>query len=216
MPKSADDPSLARVSLFPLPNVVLFPRAILPLHIFEDRYKQMMADALCGDRRIAMALLRPGWERNYYQAPEIEPVVCIGAILSHERLADGKYNLLLQGQTRARIVKEQKARPYRTARLRAIEETPMLEIDLEQQRGQLLDLFSRGPLASSSAGRQFRELFDQPIPTAGLADLAAFHFIDDISLKQQLLAEEDVGARIRAILEALPAMVGQYADPHLN
>ena len=92
----------------------------------------------------------------------------------------------------------------------------MLEIDLEQQRRQLLDLFSGGPLASSPAGRQFRALFDQPIPTAGLADLIAFHFIDDIATKQRILADGDVGARIRGILETLAGLVGQYADPHLN
>src|SRR5437764_15065204 len=81
--------------LFPLPNVVLFPRAVLPLHIFEERYKVMTADTLRGDRRVAMALLKPGWEKNYYQQPEIEPVVCVGRILEHEKLPDGKYNFLL-------------------------------------------------------------------------------------------------------------------------
>src|SRR5450432_1929344 len=92
--------TLSAVALFPLPNVVLFPRAILPLHIFEERYKTMTADALCGAKRIAMALLRPGWEKNYYCRPAIEPIVCVGTIVSHERLADGKYNFLLQGKMR--------------------------------------------------------------------------------------------------------------------
>src|SRR5256714_7050907 len=94
---------LSAVPLFPLPNVVLFPRAILPLHIFEERYKAMTADVLRGDRLIAIALLHPGWEKDYYSAPKVDPVVCVGEILSHERLPDGKYNFLLQGQTRARI-----------------------------------------------------------------------------------------------------------------
>src|SRR5438034_6247945 len=86
------------VPLFPLPNVVLFPRAVLPLHIFEERYKAMTADALAGNGQIAMAVLLPGWEKSYYARPAIEPVVCVGAIISHEKLADGKYNFLLQGQ----------------------------------------------------------------------------------------------------------------------
>src|SRR3954447_13086589 len=98
----AENLDLSATPLFPLPNVVLFPRAILPLHIFEERYKAMTADALRGQKQIAMALLRPGWERDYYGRAEIEPVVCVGEILSHERLADGKYNFLLQGQTRAK------------------------------------------------------------------------------------------------------------------
>ncbi len=90
-------PRTLTVPLFPLPNVVLFPRAVLPLHVFEQRYREMTTDALKGDRLIAMALLRPGWEQNYYSRPAIEPVVCVGQILTHEKLADGKYNFLLQG-----------------------------------------------------------------------------------------------------------------------
>src|SRR5439155_23909795 len=69
---------LSRVALFPLPGVVLFPRAVLPLHIFEQRYRAMTADALVGDKLIVMALLRPGWQKSYYGRAEIEPVVCIG------------------------------------------------------------------------------------------------------------------------------------------
>src|SRR3954466_5571076 len=109
------DPDLSAVPLFPLPSVVLFPRAVLPLHIFEDRYRAMTADALEGDRLIAMALLRPGWEKSYYGRPAIEPVVCVGRIVSHEKLADGKYNFLLQGLVRAVVVREhlQHETPYR-------------------------------------------------------------------------------------------------------
>src|SRR5690348_5554222 len=111
--------------LFPLPGVLLFPRAVLPLHIFEERYKQMTADVLRpgGHRQIAMALLRPGWERDYYARPAIEPVVCVGTILSHERLPDGRYNLLLQGHTRARVVQESGEAPYRQAQLEMLVET---------------------------------------------------------------------------------------------
>src|SRR5437868_2125854 len=94
---------LEAVPLFPLPNVVLFPRAVLPLHIFEERYKVMTAETLMGGRQVAMALLKPGWAKNYYHKPAIEPVVCVGTILTFERLPDGKYNFLLQGHTRARM-----------------------------------------------------------------------------------------------------------------
>src|SRR3954462_2206335 len=102
-PDPAGQIALGAVPLFPLPNVVLLPRAILPLHVFEERYKQMTADVLRGERLVAMALLKEGWERDYYQAPQIEPVVCVGQILSHELLPDGRYNFLLQGVTRARV-----------------------------------------------------------------------------------------------------------------
>jgi len=103
--------------LFPLPNVVLFPRAVLPLHIFEERYKQMTADALAGKHLIAMALLKSGWEKAYWSRPAIEPVLCVGRIVSSERLPDGKYNFLLQGLLRARIASEAEHHPYRVADL---------------------------------------------------------------------------------------------------
>src|SRR3954447_19968926 len=139
-------PRLSAVALFPLPNVVLFPRAVLPLHIFEERYKQMTSDVLAaGHREIAMALLRGGWGRDYYGGPAIEPVVCVGTILSHERLADGRYNFLLQGHTRARVVSEVVAEtsvgPYRVARLEPVEETAEPEAGLADERRRLERLF---------------------------------------------------------------------------
>ena len=191
------------VPLFPLPNVVMFPRAVLPLHIFEERYKLMTAAALRGDRQIAMALLQPGWERDYYQRPPIDPVVCIGTILTHERLPDGKYNFLLQGHTRARIIREIQGRPYRAAALEAIVETPALEIDLEPARQRLTHLFEHGTLSTLPTAAQFREIIAGSLPTSDVADLIAFNLIDDVPLKQSLLADGDVRRRIARTLEAL-------------
>ncbi len=139
---------LSAVPLFPLPNVVLFPGAVLPLHIFEDRYRQMTADALEGDGLIAMALLKPGWEKCYYGRPAIEPVVCVGKILSHEKLADGKYNFLLQGQLRATIVREHGQRGYRVADLLPLDETPVTEPALTEERARLAAMFSSEAIAA--------------------------------------------------------------------
>src|ERR1700675_4355766 len=101
--------------LFPLPNVVLFPNVFLPLHIFEPRYRQMVADALAGDRMIGMALLRPGWEREYGGRPAVYGVGCSGVITHVEQLADGRYNIVLRGLERFRIVGEDHERDYRRA-----------------------------------------------------------------------------------------------------
>lgn len=191
------------VPLFPLPNVVLFPRAVLPLHIFEERYKAMTAAALRGDRQIAMALLQPGWEHDYYHKPPIEPIVCIGTILTHERLPDGKYNFLLQGHTRARVVREIEGKPFRAAALEAITETPVMEIDLEHARERLLGLFERGALSTLPTADQFREIIAGSLPTSDIVDLAAFNLIDDVPLKQSLLADGDVQQRVARTLEAL-------------
>ena len=136
------------IPLFPLPNVILFPGAVLPLHIFEERYKTMTADALAGDRLIAMALLRPGWEKDYYGKPAIEPVVCVGRIARWERLEDGRYNFLLHGQTRARILGEKDSWPYRLARVAALREDCVPEDELADQRRRLTEMFRSEPLAS--------------------------------------------------------------------
>jgi len=90
--------------LFPLPNVVLFPNVFLPLHIFEPRYREMVADAAASDRMIGMVLLRPGWERDYEGRPPIYPIGCSGVMTHVDRLSDGRYNLVLRGLERFRIV----------------------------------------------------------------------------------------------------------------
>ncbi|MGB7156884.1 MAG: LON peptidase substrate-binding domain-containing protein [Tepidisphaeraceae bacterium] len=194
---------LSAVPLFPLPNVVLFPRAVLPLHIFEERYKAMTADALAGDRVIAMALLRPGWEKCYYGAPPIEPVVCAGKILTHERLPDGKYNFLLQGIARGRVVGEDKSRLYRVGQLELLAEADVMEIDLENERHRLTCMFSEGCCANLPVVKQFRQMLSSTMPTAEIADLLAFNFIEDVGLKQSLLAETDPRARVERLIGVL-------------
>jgi Lon protease-like protein len=189
------------VALFPLPNVVLLPRAILPLHIFEQRYKQMTADVLAGDRQIAIALLREGWEKSYYERPDIEPVVCVGTILTHEKLRDGEYNFLLQGHTRARILRElsfaePEYRPYRVAELNALDERIVPESELTRERHRLLALFSEDIFRTTGPAMQFRKLLDSPMPTPEVADLAAFTYLDDVQVKQSLLEETNVCERV--------------------
>ena len=94
------------VRLFPLPNLVLYPHVMQPLHIFEDRYREMLEDALADDQLIAMALLEPGWEHDYDSRPPVAPLACLGKVVAHHRLEDGRYNLLLLGVQRVRIVEE--------------------------------------------------------------------------------------------------------------
>src|SRR5476649_1193663 len=90
--------------LFPLPNVVL------PLHIFEPRYREMVADAEAGDRMIGMVLLRPGWEREYEGRPPVYRTGCSGVMTHVERLPDGRYNMVLRGIERFRILSEDAGR----------------------------------------------------------------------------------------------------------
>jgi Lon protease-like protein len=122
-----------------LPNVVLFPGVFLPLHIFEPRYRAMTRDALAGDRIIGISLLRPGFEADYDGRPDVYPVGCAGLIAHSERLPDGRFNLVLNGLEKYRILGELEGGEYRRAQVETLDE-PVTDADraiLEQRRPRL-------------------------------------------------------------------------------
>ena len=143
--------------LFPLPNVVLFPNVFLPLHIFEPRYRAMVADAIAGDRMIGMVLLRPGWEHDYEGRPPVFAVGCSGVITHVEQLADGRYNIVLRG---SRALQGPRGRPL--ARLPA-RHRGALDRTTDGQRGSRRRPPAAGE-ARSDAGRLAR------IPGSGPED----------------------------------------------
>lgn len=103
--------------LFPLPNLVFFPRTRLPLHIFEPRYRQMVADAVASDQRFGIVLLRPGWEKDYFGAPPIYTCGTLSQIEQAVPLDDGRFNVVVRGEVRFRVVGEVTKDPYRMARV---------------------------------------------------------------------------------------------------
>src|SRR3989454_8955279 len=115
--------------IFPLPNTVLFPNVFLALHIFEPRYREMVADAVASDRMIGMVLLRPGWEHDYEGRPPVYSIGCSGVITHVERLADGRYNIVLRGLERFRILAEDHSRNYRLATVDMLCEEPAADED---------------------------------------------------------------------------------------
>jgi Lon protease-like protein len=126
------------IPLFPLPNVVFFPKMPMPLHVFEPRYVQMTADSLEGDRIIGMVLLKAGWEPDYEGRPPVYPVGCAGRIEQSEKLRDGRYNLVLRGTARFRIDFEHPGAPYRRASVLALEDGVEDESLLEAMRRRVL------------------------------------------------------------------------------
>ena len=111
------------IPIFPLQDAMLFPNASRPLHIFEPRYREMVADALEGDRIIGMVMLRAGYEAEYDGNPPIYDVGCAGVITNVERLPDGRYNIVLSGLVKFRITSEDQSRSYRVAEVEALPET---------------------------------------------------------------------------------------------
>ena len=110
------------IPIFPLPNVVLFPNVFLPLHIFEPRYREMVRDALDGDRIIGMVLLRET-ESPERAVPAVYSIGCAGLITHCERLDDGRYNIVLRGLYKFRIQREDRSRSYRQAEIETLIET---------------------------------------------------------------------------------------------
>jgi len=118
MPGVWDEPDMTLpdiIPVFPLPNVVLFPQIVLPLHIFEPRYRDMVRDAARGPRLIGMALLREGWQPDYHGGPPIFTTGTVGEMVRMEELPDGRFNIVLRGLREFVIQRELRRRPYREA-----------------------------------------------------------------------------------------------------
>jgi len=186
------------VPIFPLPAVVLFPGALLPLHIFEPRYRAMMEAALGGERRIAMALLKPGWEADYYGNPPIHDVIGIGEIIEDVRLPDGRFNLVLKGVARARVLEVLSDQPYRTARVKLLEDVPA------DARGE----FCRKELQAFYAAvlAQIGQPPAEELPLGPLTDLLVSMITFDAEVKQGFLEELDAARRGERVVELLRAM----------
>jgi uncharacterized protein len=120
---AAQAPLPDTIPIFPLEDVMLFPDMSVPLHIYEPRYKAMIADALKGNRIIGMVLLRPGYEKDYERSPSVFPIGCAGVINEVQELPDGEYNIVLGALTKYRITREEASRPYRVAHVTAIAES---------------------------------------------------------------------------------------------
>jgi ATP-dependent Lon protease len=191
------------VRLFPLPNLVLYPHVMQPLHIFEERYREMLEDALAGDRLIAMALLEPGFEHDYDSRPPIAPYACLGKVVAQRRLDDGRYNLLLLGVSRVRIARElDPLRSFRQARVELVEDDYDFASIKEAKRVQkkLIDSFRKHLPCACQVPEQLEELLSRDISLGLLTDLAAYALPLNMEVKRLLLAENRVSVRAETLL----------------
>ena len=189
--------------IFPLPNVVLFPNVFLPLHIFEPRYRQMVDDALKGDRIIGMVLLRPGWQGDYEGRPPVYPIGCAGVITHAERLADGRFNIVLRGMEKFRVVGEDGARPYRLAHVTAMPETltEAMRAEIRGERRRLEALLVPQP----EDGKDTK--MPSAMPDEDLVNALAQYMEFEPVEKQALLERDGLLARCRSLIELLEMKV---------
>lgn len=193
------------VPVFPLPQVVLFPGTLLPLHIFEPRYREMTADALASEQMIATALLKPGFEPLYYtrRAP-IHPTINVARIVGHQRLSEGNYNILLRGLARARIVAESDERPYRLAQIEPVQTfCSSGETRSDELREELEGAIRKGKSLEAELRERWLRLFDVPLQLDELSDLIAAGLPTDPELRQFLLDEPDAAARAELLAEQI-------------
>lgn len=190
------------IPIFPLPTVVLFPNVFLPLHVFEGRYRQMVADALSGDRIIGMVLLKAGHDEAG-DRPPVYPVGCAGVITHVERMSDGRFNLVLRGVEKFRILGEDdpaQGQLYRTAIISPLDESvadlerATLSAERRRLEARLAPLFERARAES---------FLPQSMPDADLVNALAQYLEFDPVERQALLEQPGPVARCRAMLELL-------------
>lgn len=190
--------------LFPLQAVSLMPHAVLQLHIFEPRYKQMVADALDGAGQIAMAVFAgDDWKTDYQGRPRLRAAVCVGQIMQHQRHGDGEYTIVLHGVCRARILHElppDEDRPYREAMLEPVGIEAVDESTLEDVRTRLSEMLSETRLSDlRDAESVCKHLGDSEVPTSAIVELITFSILADAELRYRLLAEGDVEERAKVV-----------------
>jgi uncharacterized protein len=201
--------------IFPLPNVVLFPNVFLPLHIFEARYREMVADALKNDRLIGMALLRPGWQRDYEGRPPVYPIGCTGVITHADKLADGRYNIVLRGVHRFRILEEDARLRYRRARIEQLPEPTCCAEDATAIRRQRAKLDA---LLAPAVERSFADIAGEAKIPAAMADedlvnaLAQYLDLDPLE-KQALLEQRSLRTRAESLVELLEMKILMAKTP---
>ena len=209
------------VRLFPLPNLVLYPHVMQPLHIYESRYREMLEDALAGDQLITMAVLEPGWETDYESRPPIADYACLGKVVAHHKLADGRYNVLLMGLQRVQILKElDPLRSFRQAQVELVDDCYDFDSTCERKKlqQQLLAAFQSHLPRSCEVPEQLEAIISGDLPLGMLTDLAAYALPLTSETKLQLLAESSVRRRAEVLLscvqhlaEATPAAAKSVA-----
>jgi Lon protease-like protein len=195
------------VPIFPLPDVTLFPRTLLPLHVFEARYRAMVADALARDRHICMVRLRPGYEPAYAGKPDVYAVGGLGEIVSCERLASGRYDLVLRGEARVRILQECPSDTlYRLVvaeRIAEVEPATDVTALVDRVRAAcrtLLGVLGR-PLDFLDAA------FAEGQSPGAIADRISAGVLPGADVRQELLELTDVDLRLGRLALALEALV---------
>jgi len=196
-----DKDALSSLPIFPLPNCVLLPGGLLPLHVFEPRYRELTRDCLAGSHLMGIARLRPGYETAYYGKPPVYERFGVGQIICSEELPDGRFALLLRGVARVELARELPAqRNYRVVEATRLVDQACDPMDALDHHNQLIHLCDRLAEVIEQGGAQLRDLaraFDSP---GACADAVAAALIMDADERQELLEACDPMVRLQRTL----------------
>lgn len=215
MSSPALDPSdLAELSIFPLPNAALFPGAALPLHVFEPRYRELTRHALEGRKLMAIARLRPGFEQDYEGRPPVFEICGVGSIENHTERDDGRFDLLLRGLARVRIVEElSPRRSFRQVRAELVPDARFDPALIAAWQLKLGSLWERLSPHLPEPVRDLRALTQGAEHPSAYADRLAAAMVADPEASQQLLSEPDPAERLRLLTGRIQELVDALA-PH--
>ncbi len=195
---------LEHIALFPLPNAVFFPSTMLPLHIFEQRYREMTQEAIEDNVPIAIMRLTEPRSLNARGLPDFHERGGAGFVLHHQRLPDGRYNILLEGVSRIRVIEEiDSDRSYRVGRAELVPEAydhpEQIQALLSTLRGVVVGLQNQYSRLSEALAKTMNTVHDP----AALADTIASLIISDPDHRHALLADPVVDHRLDAIISRL-------------
>ena len=203
--------------MFPLPNVVLFPHALLPLHIFEERYQVMARDVLAGHHFLAISLLVSPEDAETHDGtrPPVQRIAGVGEVVMAHELPDGRFNLVVRGRARIRIDDEVESdRPYRIITATELGDLPASDpADLLDADQSLRALVSQLADAIPEGGELLRQVVASQESPSELVDVLAAALVVDPGLRQRLLENRDVMKRIERVSAEVVAMTSRIGTP---
>jgi Lon protease-like protein len=192
---------ISKVGLFPLPNVVLFPAQQLSLHVFEPRYRKLVSDVIEQGAPLAVPRLEPGYDNDYYGAPPVFPVCGAGRVTEYSRLPDGRFNIVVLGLGRVRILDELRSEPYRVARVMALSDRlPRTPLVAEALRAELAKLVRRTAPHLAGPAKELEARLRNAADAGECADILAGTLIEDPDERQSLLEELDPTQRLSSLI----------------
>lgn len=209
MESPIEESALAELPIFPLPGMVLLPRTLVSLHIFEPRYRRMMEDVIEGHRVLAIGMLDEDGTPDRFGRPPIHRVAGVGILRRSARLPDGRFNIVIEGSLRADISDEHApGLPYRRCRARAIlDELPADPRTLDATLASVRGLCAQLALRLQSDDAEVLEKLNEVTEAGPLADMVAAAVLQDSVERQRILEEANIGKRLERAAASLASLL---------